>query len=54
MRFISNPKNKDGILERLNILADSYEKWIEQKLVSDEKMASQEFKSTIGDKVVAH
>ena len=54
MRFMSNPKNKDGILERLNILADSYEKWIEQKLVSDEKMASQEFKSTIGDKVVAH
>ena len=54
MRFMSNPKNKDGILERLNILADSYEKWIEQKLVSDEKMANQEFKSTIGDKVVAH
>lgn len=54
MRFMSNPKNKDGILERLNILADSYEKWIEQKLVSDEKMTSQEFKSTIGDKVVAH
>lgn len=54
MRFMSNPKNKDDILERLNILADSYGKWIDQKLILDEKMSSREFKDKIGDKVVSH
>ena len=54
MRFMSNPKNKDGILERLNILADSYGKWIQEKLVADEKMSKAEFKQKIGDKVVSH
>ena len=47
-------KNKDDILERLNILADSYGKWIDQKLILDEKMSSREFKDKIGDKVVSH
>lgn len=54
MRFMSNPKNKDGILDRLNVLADTYGNWIQEKLVADEKMANAEFKAKIGDKVISH
>ena len=54
MRLMSNYKKKDKILERLNILADSYGNWREQKLSSDKKMASREFKEKIGDKVIDH
>lgn len=54
MRFMSNPKNKAGIFERLNVLADSYGKWIHEKLISDDKMSNAEFKDKIGDKVISH
>lgn len=54
MRFMSNPKNKDGILEKLNILADSYGKWIQEKLILDKKMSNAEFRAKIGGKVVSH
>lgn len=51
---MSNPKNKAGIFERLNVLADSYGKWIHEKLISDDKMSNAEFKDKIGDKVISH
>lgn len=54
MRFMSNTKNKAGIFERLNVLADSYEKWIHEKLISDDKMSNADFKEKIGDKVISH
>ena len=54
MRFMSNPKNKSGVLERLNILADSYEKWIQEKLIANDKMSNIEFKEEIGENVISH
>ena len=54
MRFMSNTKNKAGIFERLNVLADSYGKWIHEKLISDDKMSNADFKEKIGDKVISH
>ena len=52
MRFMSHAKNKNGILEKLNVLADLYEKWIKQKLILDKKMSDSKFKNKIGNKVV--
>lgn len=54
MRFMANPKNMDGILERLNVLANSYEKWIQEKLIADAKMSNDKFRAQIGDKVITH
>ena len=51
---MSNPKNKEGIFERLNVLAHSYEKWIQEKLISDDKMTNADFKDEIGGKVISH
>lgn len=53
MRFMSHSKNKDGIIEKLNVLADLYEEWIGQKLILDKKMSNSEFKDKIGNKVVS-
>ena len=45
-------KRKDEIIERLNVLADAYEKWIQEKLCNDSKMSDPEFKAKIGNDVV--
>ena len=37
MRTLSVAKKKDDIITRLNVLADSYENWIQKKLVHDSK-----------------
>lgn len=52
MRTLSVAKKKDDIFERLNFLADAYEKWINEKLVSDTKMSDQDFASEIGTPVI--
>ncbi len=52
MRFMSVSKRKGEIMERLMVLADSYEKWINTKLVSDEKMSEKDFKEKIGNDVI--
>lgn len=54
MRFMANPKNKVGIFEKLTVLADSYEKWIQESLIKDPKMSNPDFKQEIGNAVVAH
>ena len=48
MRFLSVASKKDQIIERLHTLADSYEKWIQEKLADDPKMVNQAFASEIG------
>lgn len=53
MRTLSVAKKKDDIIARLNVLADSYAAWIQDKLVKDPKMSDAAFKSGIGDPVVA-
>lgn len=52
MRFMSKSANKNGIIERLNVLADSYVKWIQDKLVDDEKMQDASFKAKVGNQVI--
>lgn len=53
MRTLSVEKQKDEILNRLNTLADSYENWINEKLIGDPKMQDDAFKEKIGDDVIA-
>ena len=52
MRSLAIAKKKDDIISRLNVLADSYAEWIQNKLVNDAKMADAKFKSEIGDDIV--
>lgn len=52
MRTLSVSKKKDDIIARLTTLADSYEAWINEKLIGDAKMSSAEFKAEIGDSVI--
>ena len=52
MRFMSVKKKKEEIIEKLNVLADTYEQWIAEKLRSDRKMADSEFASEVGNHVV--
>lgn len=53
MRDLSVIKKKEDIIERLIILANSYESWIQDKLVDDKKMTDAGFKQQIGNDVVA-
>ena len=53
MRSLSVAKKKDDIIGRLNVLADSYAAWIQEKLVQDSKMNDVKFKSEIGNPIVA-
>ena len=52
MRFLSKPSNKEGIIERLNVLADSYDHWIADTLSGDTKMLSAAFRTEVGDEVI--
>lgn len=52
MRSLSMTKRKDEIIEKLNVLANAYEEWINTKLVADSKMLDEEFKNQIGNDVV--
>lgn len=52
MRFMSKPASKDVIIERLNVLADSYDKWIQDKLVDDAKMRDENFGREVGNGII--
>ena len=52
MQFMSVAKKKDEIIEKLNILADTYDDWIQTKLIADDKMSDADFKNQIGEDVV--
>lgn len=52
MRSLSRSKKKDDIIACLNTLADSYEKWIQDELIDDEKMDDPAFKAQIGNGIV--
>ena len=52
MRSLSMIKRKDDIIEKLNVLTDAYEKWIQEKLENDTKMTDEAFKEKIGESVV--
>ena len=52
MRNLSVAKKKDEIITRLNVLADSYDKWIQEKLVQDSKMSNTKFRDEIGKSVI--
>lgn len=52
MRFLAVPKRKDAIIERLNVLADAYEEWIQGKIINDPKMQDAAFAGKIGNDVV--
>jgi len=52
MRRLGIAKKKDDIIDCLGVLADSYEAWIQEKLVNDVKMSDTNFKTQIGDNVV--
>lgn len=52
MRKLSVPKRKDDIIERLNVLANAYDEWIQKKLVGDGKMSDSDFENKIGKVVI--
>lgn len=52
MRTLSFTKKKDEIIARLNVLADSYDSWIQEKLVHDSKMDDAKFKNEIGNSII--
>ena len=43
MISLSMKNRKDDIIGKLNVLADSYEKWIKEHLIDDPKMADKAF-----------
>lgn len=52
MRFLSRNANKEGIIERLNTLADTYEQWISDTLSGDSRMQEDGFRSNVGNSVI--
>lgn len=52
MRFMSVKRRKEEIIDKLNVLADTYEKWIQEKLRGDSKMADAAFASQVGNTVI--
>ncbi len=53
MISLSQKNKKEDIINRLNVLADSYEEWIEKKLIKDTKMKDDAFAEEIGSDVIS-
>ncbi len=53
MRDLSVKAKKEAILEKLNVLANSYEAWIQNTLVNDAKMKNADFAEKVGENVVS-
>ena len=53
MRLLGQANKREVIFERLNVLASSYEKWINEKLVQNEKMQNPSFAEKIGNKIIS-
>ena len=54
MRDLARPGNKAEIIRKLNTLADTYERWIQEKLIDDDKMENHDFQVKIGDYIIDH
>lgn len=54
MIALSVKNKKDDIISRLGVLADSYESWIHDELISDSKMSDEAFAKEIGNEVIDH
>jgi len=52
MRSMSVKKKKDEIIEKLNVLTNSYEEWIQNNLAADSKMADVDFKNKVGAEII--
>lgn len=52
MRFMSVKKKKDEIIDKMNVLADTYDRWIQDTLRNDSKMADADFASKVGNSVI--
>lgn len=52
MRSLSIKTKKNEIVERLNVLANSYEQWIQEKLLNNSKMSDSDFADKIGREVI--
>ena len=52
MRSMSVAKKKEEIVEKLNVLANAYEQWIDNTLVADPKMSDDDFKTSIGNEII--
>ena len=52
MRELSIKAKKENIIDKLNVLADTYQDWINTKLVDDHKMKDKRFVDEIGNKVI--
>lgn len=52
MISLSLKNRKDEIISKLNILADSYEKWIKEHLAEDSKMVDMAFADAIGNTII--
>ena len=53
MISLSQKNKKEDIINRLNVLADSYEAWIKDKLIKDTKMKDSAFAEEIGNDVIS-
>lgn len=53
MRDLSVKTKKDNIIGKLNVLADSYGSWIQEKLVDDKKMTEPAFADKVGNDVIS-
>ena len=52
MITMSVKSKKDVIIEKLSTLTDLYEKWINEKLISDPKMIDADFREEIGKEII--
>ena len=52
MRELAVKTKKDAIIQKLNVLADSYDAWIQGKLVEDQKMSDPAFADKVGHEVI--
>lgn len=52
MRSLSIRTKRKEIVERLNVLSNSYEQWIHEKLMNDSKMLDSDFVDKIGKEVI--
>lgn len=51
--MMSVKSKKAETISKLNILADSYENWINKSLLGNSKMSNEDFKEQIGNKVIS-
>ena len=53
MRELGVKAKKDNIIAKLNVLANAYETWINDRLINDKKMQDTEFVNKVGNSIIA-